>query len=121
MEIKVKRTSPYNIDLREKVVKYLEKGNRYIDAALVFEISGSAIGRWYRKYKGEGNFKAKIRIGAKRKIDDKTIEEMIKANPNLNLKFIAKSFGISIHPVADSLKRLGYSYKKSLLLYGGGF
>lgn len=112
MSNKEKRTSPYDIDLREKIIKYLEKGNRYIDAASVFEVSVSAIGRWYRKYKSEGNFNAKIRLGAKRKVDDKKIEELIKADPNLKLKDIAKLFKVSLHPIADSLKRLGYSFKK---------
>ena len=121
MQDKIKRTSPYDVDLRDKVIRYLKKGYRYIDASLIFEVSVSAIGRWYRKYKSEGHFKAKPRLGAKRKVDDKKIEELIKANPNLKLKDIAQRFGVSIHPIADSLKRLGYSFKKSLHLFGSGY
>ncbi|WP_202149086.1 helix-turn-helix domain-containing protein, partial [Candidatus Sarmatiella mevalonica] len=48
-------TKSYSNDLREKVVEYLEAGNSYDQASKLFKISVSAIGRWYRKYKKEGN------------------------------------------------------------------
>ncbi|WP_202149894.1 DUF1580 domain-containing protein [Candidatus Sarmatiella mevalonica] len=39
--------------------------------------SVSAIGRWYRKYKKEGNYLAKKQGGSKRKIDLEALENYV--------------------------------------------
>lgn len=105
-------TKSYSNDLRKRVVEFLEKGSSYDEASKLFKISVSAIGRWYRKYKQEGNYYAKNRGGSKRKIDLEALEEYVKTNENMILKQAARKFGVSIFTISYWLRRLGYSYKK---------
>ncbi|MBL3284312.1 IS630 family transposase domain protein [Rickettsiales endosymbiont of Paramecium tredecaurelia] len=105
-------TKSYSNDLREKVVQYLEAGNSYDQASKLFKISVSAIGRWYRKYKKEGNYLAKKRGGSKRKIDLEALESYVKLNENMTLKKAAQKFGVSIFTISYWLKNLGFRYKK---------
>ena len=56
-------TSPQNIDLRKKVMRYIEeKGKSQNEASKVFNIHRNTLNRWCRRYKKEGNFAARIRL-----------------------------------------------------------
>jgi transposase len=105
-------TKSYSEDLRKKVIEYLIEGNSYEKASKLFKISVSAIGRWYRKYKKEGNYVAKKRGGSKRKIDLELLQHYVNTNENMTLKAASKIFKVSIFTISHWLKRLGYSYKK---------
>jgi transposase len=105
-------TKNYSNDLRQRVIEYLEAGNGYGNASKLFRISISAIGRWYRKYKQEGNCLPKKRGGSKRRIDLENLEKYVKENKDMTLKQAAQKFGVSIFTISYWLKQLGYSYKK---------
>jgi transposase len=105
-------TKTYSNDLRERVIEYLNEGNGYNSASKLFKVSISAIGRWYRKYKGEGNSLPKKRGGSKRKINLEMLEDYVKRNKDMRLKEAAEEFGVSIFTISYWLKSLGYSYKK---------
>ncbi len=62
-------TKSYSNDLRKRVIEYLDSGRNYKEASKLFKVSISAIGRWYRRYKEEGNYQPKIRGGSKKKIE----------------------------------------------------
>jgi transposase len=79
-------TKNYSNDLRQRVIEYLNEGNSYEKASILFKISVSAIGRWYRKYKKDGNYEAKKRGGSKRKIDVDELEKYVTSNENMTLK-----------------------------------
>ncbi len=68
-------TKSYSNDLRKKVIEYLDSGSSYEKVSKLFKISVSAIGRWYRKYKTEGNYYPKKRGGSKKKIDLDALEQ----------------------------------------------
>jgi transposase len=108
-------TSPYSIDLRERVIKYLKEDNGYKAASKIFSVSISAIGRWYRRYKQEGQYKPRERLGAIRKIDLNILEEYVKATPDMKLKDASFKFKVSTWTIQYWLKELGYSYKKKPL------
>ncbi len=108
-------TKSYSEDLRKKVIEYLVEGNSYEKASKLFKISVSAIGRWYRKYKKEGNYLVKKRGGSKRKIDLELLKHYVNTNENMTLKAASKIFKVSIFTISHWLKRLGYSYKKKTL------
>ncbi|WP_417904510.1 helix-turn-helix domain-containing protein [Candidatus Tisiphia endosymbiont of Micropterix aruncella] len=111
-------TSPYSQDLREKVINYIEKGNSQISAAKIFDIHKNTINRWKVRKKKEGTILAKARLGFKSKVDKQQLEEFVKNNSNITLKDIGKKFGITGTQVGRILKKLGYSYKKNLQLFG---
>ncbi len=105
-------TKTYSNDLRQRVIDYLDRGSSYEEASKLFKISISSIGRWYRKYKTEGNYNAKIRGGSKKKIDLNGLEEYVRSNKDMTLKEAAKNLGVSIFTISYWLRKLGYSYKK---------
>ena len=98
--------------LRKRVIEYLYSGRNYKEASKLFKVSISAIGRWYRRWKEEGNYQPKIRGGSKKRIDLKCLEEYVKANENMTLKAAAKEFNVSSFTISYWLSKLGYSYKK---------
>ncbi len=105
-------TKSYSSDLRQRVIEYIDSGRSYEESSKLFKISVSAIGRWYRRYKEEGNYQARIRGGSKKKIDLNGLEEYVKENENMTLKAAAKKFNVSSFTISYWLRKLGYSYKK---------
>ncbi len=105
-------TSPYSIDLRDRVIKFIKSGNTQSSAALLFSLNLSTVNRWYLRYRREGNYLPKRRPGAKSKINEKRLAEYVRANPDAKLKDLSKEFGISIWGIYYWLKKLGFSYKK---------
>jgi transposase len=105
-------TKSYSNDLRKRVIEYLDSGRNYEETSKLFKVSISAIGRWYRRYKKDGNYHAKIRGGSKKRIDLNGLEEYVRANENMTLKEAAKKFKVSSFTISYWLRKLGYSYKK---------
>ena len=105
-------TKSYSIDLRNKVVKFVESGKSQIEAAKIFDISINSVRRWVKKFKKHGNVDAKKRGGSKRKIDIEALKDYVEANPNMTLKDASMKFGFSMVTISHWLKQLGYCYKK---------
>ena len=106
------RTSPYSIDLREKVIKFLEAGNTKASASRVFNLNISTVSRWHERYQETGNFSAKKRPGAKSKIDQEALLEYVASNPDATLKEISKQFMVSLWGIYYWFQKLGINYKK---------
>lgn len=106
-------TSPYSIDLREKVIDYISKGNSQRSASKVFGIHKNTINRWWIRYKSEGVFAAKIRLGMKSRVDKEALEEFVKNNPNTILSAAGIKFGVTAWQVGRILKKLGFTFKKT--------
>ncbi len=105
----------YSLDLRERVVEYIKNGANYKEASDRFEVSISAIGRWYRRYKEEGTYEARKRPGAKRRLDLEGLEQYVQNNSDSKIKDLAKRFKVSTYTIRYWLNELGFSYKKKPL------
>ncbi len=105
----------YSLDLRKRVIEYLEAGGKYKEASERFKVSISALGRWYRRYKTEGSYQARKRVGAKRRIDLKGLEQYVQNNPDSKITELAKNFKVSTYTISFWLNKLGFSYKKKPL------
>lgn len=105
-------TSPYSKDLRKKVINYLNKGKTQKEASEVFEVHRNTVSRWNNRYKKEGSYEAKERLGYKSRLDYKMVELFVKNNEDAKLSDIGTEFAISKGYAAVVLKRLGFSYKK---------
>jgi len=81
----------YSVDLREKVIKYLEDGGRITQASQIFNIGRSTIYRWLNRQ----NLAAAKVTNRQRKINIKELAQDVKANPDPPLKARAKKFGVS--------------------------
>jgi transposase len=109
------KTPTYGIDLRKKVIKFLESGNSQRLASKVFDISKTTVNNWYTRYKKEGHYTPKKRPGAKPKIDHVQFVDYITQNPNATTFEIGKEFGMTYGGAHYWLKKLGFSYKKKTL------
>ena len=110
-------TSPYSVDLRRKVIKYLEEGHSQDSAAKVFSIHKNTVSRWWLRYKKLGILEPKARPGAKRKVDVGALELYVRNNADVRLKDIALKFSISTCRAHFWLKQLNFSYKKNFSLH----
>lgn len=108
-------TSPYSIDLREKVIKFLGAGNSQKEAAKVFQLSPTTVNTWHVRYKKEGHYLPRKRIGAKASIEKEEFIKYVEENPNMKSEDLGRRFGISASGVRYWLRQLGFSYKKKPL------
>ena len=93
----------------------MKLGNTQVSASKVFCLNISTVNKWYLRYRREGNCKARVRPGAKRKIELEALAKYVTENPDTKLKDLAKKFGVSIWGIYYWLKKLGFSYKKKPL------
>lgn len=105
-------TSPHSIDLREKVIKYLETGKSQQSASKVFMLNPSTVNRWWVRYQREGSCAARKRLGRAPRLSLIAVEDYIKTNPNFKSAEMGKHFGMTAAGAFYWLKKLGYSYKK---------
>ena len=105
-------TSPYALDLREKVINYLKKGHSQRSCAEVFSLHLSTVQRWWSRYTSEGHFNPRRRLGSKGKVDPQALIEYVRAHPEQTLKQIGSHFGVADVSIFHRLRKLGFSYKK---------
>jgi len=105
----------YSIDLREKVIQFIQSGKTQIEAAKTFNIHKSTINHWLSRLRKEGSLKARANLGSKPKINIDELIRCITNNPNLRLIDLKKIFEISIVSLHKWLKKLGFVYKKKPL------
>ena len=102
----------YPIEFRQKVLEYIEKGGKKVDAIKLFNIGESTLYQWLRRAK-RGELAPKPG-GQKKpyKIDSERLREYVAEHPDAFLHEIAEVFGVSHGGIFDALKRLGISRKK---------
>lgn len=105
-------TSPYSIDLRERVIEFLSKGNSQRATATVFKLSKTTISTWYVRYKRDKSYTPKQRLGSKPSINIDSFTKYVEANPNSTAFDLGKNFSISAAGCRYWLNKLGFSYKK---------
>ena len=105
-------TSPYSLDLRERVIKYLEDGNSQRAAATIFKLSKTTVSTWYVRYKSQQSYAPKQRLGSKPSIEIDNFTKYVEDNPNSTAFDLGKQFGISAAGARYWLNKLNFSYKK---------
>ena len=105
---------PYSVDLREKVLKYLETNSNRRAASTLFQISSATIQRWITLKKEKGHVKPLRRAYAYKRIDDQKLIEYVNAHPDHFLSEIAANFNLTPQAIFYALKRLKITRKKRL-------
>ena len=98
----------YSNDFRKKAIECVEEGSTYREVSQRFKVSLSAIGKWYKRYKEEGNYEQKNRGGSARKIDVERLTLYVQMNPDMKLKEAAQEFGVSVFAISYWLRELGF-------------
>jgi len=102
----------YSLDLRKKVIEYVNKGNSCHSASIKFEISANTVMNWYKRYKSEGHYLSRKVGGKKGRISAQDVETYVNNNPNFILSEMGAHFGMSAPGALYWLRKLGFSYKK---------
>jgi len=110
--------APYSYDLRAKVLKYLEAGNKLKDTSKLFNISSKTIIEWKKLKKETGDVKAKegYRTGHRRIITEtEKFKKFVEENAGKSTVELARLWPQQVCGVTISrlLNKLGYSYKKN--------
>lgn len=105
-------TKAYSKDLRDKVIKYIEKEGSKKRASEIFDLHRNTVSRWWNRYQKEGHYRARIRVGRVSHITAEQVKSYVELHNNFKTSDMGKHFGISSGGAYYWLKKLGYSYKK---------
>jgi transposase len=104
----------YSIDLRKRVVDYVENGGRIAQAAVLFKVGRATIYRWL----GRSDLQPTKIKRRKRKLDWQALEKDVKENPDARLIDRAKKFGTRPSAICYALKEMKITRKKRTSLPG---
>lgn len=103
----------YSVDLRERVLQYLEKNTNREAASRLFRVGVATIYRWLSRKKEKGNVEPLHRPYAYKVIDDQKLIDYIEKNPDHFLIEISRHFNLTPQAIFYALKRLKITRKKS--------
>jgi len=103
----------YSTDLRERVLEYIEAGNKITEASQIFKVTRQTIRIWRKLKKENGSVEREIYRHGAIKLNDQELIEYVKANPDRYLKEYAEKFNMSISGISRAFKRLHITLKKS--------
>jgi transposase len=103
----------YGIDLRTRVINYLDEGHTYKTTSDLFNVAIRTISNWVSLRKETGSLKAIPVPRSPHKLFDKELLEYVKLHPDAYLREIATHFNCRISSAHDALKRLNVTYKKN--------
>jgi len=107
------RMKPYSIDLRERVVGFVKKGNTKADAARHFGICWKTVGR-YVKAQRAGSLSPRPHGGGRRKkFTSEMLEREVSENSDFTLGEYAKALGVSHNAIWKRLRQLAITLKKN--------
>lgn len=99
----------YDLDLRIKVIDFIESGGGITKASKIFKVGRATIYRWLGREE-LGATKVETR---QRKINRKELEEDVKNNPDMLLKERAKKFGVTPASLCYQFKKMKVTKKKN--------
>ena len=103
---------PYSVDLRKRVLEYIEETGDKTKASQLFKVGIATIYRWIARKKQIGNVEPSLKKAYKKKIDDHKLIAYVKENPDYFLVEIATHFNTTLQAIFYALKRLKITRKK---------
>ena len=105
---------PYSIDLRRRVLAYIEETEDKTKASKLFKVGIATIYRWIARKQQTGNLEPSRKKAYKKKIDDQKLIAYVEKNPDHFLSEIATHFNTTLQAIFYALKRLKITRKKRL-------
>jgi putative transposase len=103
----------YSIDLRERVIAFIESGGKKLEASRRFNVSRLSIDRWLVLLQETGSLKTPLLKPRRwRKLNPETLLAYVKTHPDLMLEDYATHFHTSPSGIWRALKRLKVTRKK---------
>ena len=105
---------PYSVDLRRRVLEYIEETADKVKASQLFKVGIATIYRWIALKKQNGNLAPSPKKAYKKKIDDQKLIAYVEKNPDHFLLEIATHFNTTLQAIFYALRRLKITRKKRL-------
>lgn len=105
-------------DLRERCLEAINRGESVKDIACWAGVSTRAIHYWKKRKREEGHVNPRpgFHRGRKSKVDARLLEAHVNQFPDMALEERGCYFGVSRMAISRSLKKIGYTRKKSVSL-----
>ena len=111
----------YSIDLRKRVVAFIEKGGKKVEASRLFNVSRPSIDKWMSLKKETGDLKSpSLKPRSWRKLNPEALVAYVEAHPDAMLEDYAEHFQTSPSGIWRALKRLKITRKKRQLSIKNG-
>lgn len=101
----------YSLDLRKKVINYVNKGHSREDASKIFGVGVRTIYRWIARFKAGSLAETKAHKPWK-KLDPQALAKAVEKNPGYKLSDFAKLFKVTTAAICLAFKTLGITRKK---------
>lgn len=108
-------SKPYSVDLRKRVLEYIEETKDKVKASQLFKVGIATIYRWIARKTQTGSVTPSRKKSYKKKIDNEKLVAYVTQNPDHFLSEIANHFGTTLQAIFYALKRLKITRKKRLL------
>ena len=90
----------YSLDLRERVVAYVEEGHSQAEAARQFKMHPVTVSRWIKLKKTKGSLEVKPVPRSPHKLPLDALEKYVKEHPEAFLREIGDNFNCGPEAVA---------------------
>lgn len=104
--------SCYSLDLRTKIIKYIEKGNSVNKTSETFGIAVRTIFYWKALHEKNELKPKNNSVRKPKKVNPETLKKYIKNNPEKTIQQIADHFNVCGQAVFYRIKKLNFTYKK---------
>ena len=104
----------YSLDLRERVISFLENNDDKKLASALFGVDRSTIYRWIKHKKERGTLQPLKRDYAYKKIDYDLLKKHAESHPDQFLFEIAEKFSVTLQAIFYAFKKLKITRKKRL-------
>jgi transposase len=101
----------YSLDLRKKVLNYIESGKTWNSASQTFGVAMRTVANWLKRKK-QNKLPPKARAMGSYKIEESRLKDFIAKNPDAYLREIAEEFNVTIPAVFYSCNRNKITLKK---------
>ena len=108
-------SKPYSVDLRQRVLAYIDETKDKVKASQLFKVGMATIYRWIARKTKTGSVAPSPKKPYKKKIDDQKLMAYVTQNPDHFLSEIADHFGTTLQAIFYALKRLKITRKKRRL------
>jgi transposase len=102
----------YALDLRERVVKFLQAGGSKVEAARRFDLGRRTVYRYLAAARA-GTLAPKTSWGKWRKLDPQKLSAHVKEHPDATLNELATGLAVSHNAIWVRLGKLGFTLKKT--------
>lgn len=101
----------YSLDLRNKVLKYIESGKTWSSASQTFGVAMRTVAHWLKRKK-QNKLPPEARPTGSYKIDENRLKDFIAKKPDAYLREIAEEFKTTIPAIFYACSRSKITLKK---------